>query len=106
MSGDGIHHVMNPDVYRGLWGTVGCRDCPVLPQGMESCPEGEGESARAVDLYMEQMEEVFRYSLPKGRSVAGFFAESIQETEWYMNPFKTLFCKNRNLSKTVRQSLG
>ena len=24
---------MNPDPYQGLWGTVGCRDCPVLPQG-------------------------------------------------------------------------
>ena len=29
----GVHHVMNPDPYQGLWGTVGCRDCPVLPQG-------------------------------------------------------------------------
>jgi hypothetical protein len=73
---------MNPDVYRGLWGTVGCRDCPVLPQGVEFCPEGEGESAHAVNMYMEQLEEVVRYSLPKGRSVAGFFAESIQESEW------------------------
>ena len=39
-SGNGIHHVMNPDVYRGLWGTVGSRDCPVLPEGAQPCAEG------------------------------------------------------------------
>lgn len=77
-TGNGIHHVMNPDVYRGLWGTVGCRDCPVLPQGAEACAEGEGECGIAVENYMEQLEEVVRYSLPKGKSIAGFFAESIQ----------------------------
>ena len=31
-TGMGIHHVMNPDVYRGLWGHQGCRDCPVIPE--------------------------------------------------------------------------
>ena len=59
-------------------------------------PEGEGECAHAVDRYMDQLEEVVRYSLPKGRSVAGFFAESIQaETgkqinssrDWKIIPF-------------------
>ena len=88
--------MMNPDVYRGLWGTVGTRDCPVLPAGAQTCAEGEGECADAVDRYMEQLEEVVRYSLPKGRSVAGFFAESIQaETgkqinssrDWKIIPF-------------------
>ena len=29
-------------------------------------------------MYLNQLEEVVRYSLPKGNSVAGFFAESIQ----------------------------
>jgi len=77
-TGMGIHHVMNPDVYRGLWGTVGCRDCPVLPQGVEEVGEGEAECAQAVDNYIDQLEEVVRYSLPKGKSVAAFFAESIQ----------------------------
>ena len=42
------------------------------------CAEGEGDCATAVDNYMDQFEEVVRYSLPKGKSVAGFFAESIQ----------------------------
>ena len=31
-AGAGIHHAMNPDMYRGLWGGPGYRDCPVLPQ--------------------------------------------------------------------------
>ena len=30
------------------------------------------------DKYLDQLEEIVRYSLPKGKSVAGFFAESIQ----------------------------
>ena len=42
------------------------------------CAEGEGDCATAVDNYMDQFEEVVRYSLPKGKSVAAFFAESIQ----------------------------
>ena len=29
-------------------------------------------------MYLGQLEEVFRYSIPKGKSLAGFFAESIQ----------------------------
>ena len=45
------------------------------------CNEGEGECASAVDNYMEQFEEVVRYSLPKGKSVAAFFAESIQVSD-------------------------
>ena len=31
-AGMGIHHAMNPDMYRGLWGGPGYRDCPVLPK--------------------------------------------------------------------------
>ena len=37
------------------------------------------EECRVVeDRYLDQLEEIVRYSLPKGKSVAGFFAESIQ----------------------------
>jgi len=75
-AGSGVQHVMNPDVYRGLWGGPQHRDCPVRPAGVQAASE---EECMAVsDLYLEQMEEVVRYSLPKGNSVAGFFAESIQ----------------------------
>jgi len=75
-TGMGVHHVMNPDPYRGLWGDPGCRDCPVLPQGVSEASEEECKVV--VDNYLEQMEEVIRYSLPKGKSVAAIFAESIQ----------------------------
>ena len=45
-------------------------------QGVERATEDE---CRAVeDRYLNQLEEIVRYSLPKGKSVAGFFAESIQ----------------------------
>jgi len=75
-AGAGIHHAMNPDMYRGLWGGPGYRDCPVLPQGVERASD---EECRLVeDKYLDQFEELVRYSLPKGKSVAGFFAESIQ----------------------------
>ena len=48
---------------------------PVV-QGVERATE---EECRAVeDRYLDQLEEIVRYSLPKGKSVAGFFAESIQ----------------------------
>ena len=45
-------------------------------QGVERATE---EECRVVeDRYLDQLEEIVRYSLPKGKSVAGFFAESIQ----------------------------
>ena len=48
-------------------------------QGVSRVEEGEGECESAVVNYLNQLEEVVRYSLPKGGQVAGFFAESIQE---------------------------
>jgi len=100
-TGMGIHHVMNPDVYRGLWGHQGCRDCPVIPEGVVECAEGEGDCATAVDNYMEQFEEVVRYSLPKGKSVAGFFAESIQgvggSVQYPKGYLKKAFARTREL---------
>ena len=75
-TGMGVHHVMLPDTYRGLWGGPGHRDCPVRPQGV-SVASAE-ESRMVEDLYLEQLEEVVKFSLPKGPSIAAFFAESIQ----------------------------
>lgn len=75
-TGMGVHHVMNPDTYRGLWGGPAYRDCPVLPQGVSAASEEEQQ--KVVEQYLEQLEEVVRYSLPKGKSVAAIFAESIQ----------------------------
>ena len=45
-------------------------------QGVERATD---EECRLVeDKYLDQIEEIVRYSMPKGKSVAGFFAESIQ----------------------------
>ena len=67
---------MNPDPFKGLFGGSHCRDSPV--QTLRSCgcpPQGKCEAA---DGYLNQFDETFKYSLPKGGKVAGFFAESIQ----------------------------
>ena len=40
-------------------------------KGVSVCEEGEGECQDAVDKYMHQLDELIRYSLPKGNSVAG-----------------------------------
>ncbi|KAK9502839.1 hypothetical protein O3M35_011535 [Rhynocoris fuscipes] len=70
----GIHHAMNPDVYRGLWGGAHCRDSPVQTDRKCDCAEGK---CQAADRYYEQLEEVFMYSLAPSK-VAALFAESIQ----------------------------
>merc|ERR1740137_339726 len=75
-SGMGVHHAMNPDMYQGIWGGPGYRDCPVLPEGVARATDDECKVVE--DLYLNQLEEIVKYSLPKGKSVGGFFAESIQ----------------------------
>ena len=46
---------------------------------MKGVERATDEECRLVeDQYLDQFEELVRYSLPKGKSVAGFFAESIQ----------------------------
>ena len=55
---------------------TGYRDCPVLPSGVVRASDQECREVE--DLYLDQLEEIVRYSLPKGKSLAGFFAESIQ----------------------------
>ena len=64
---------MNPDIYRGLWGGSNCRDSPIQADRSCDCQT----DCEAADMYYNQLEEVFRYSLPRGR-VAALFAESIQ----------------------------
>lgn len=70
----GVHHVMNPDVYHGIWGGSNCRDSPA--QTTRTC-ECKGNTCEAKDKYYEQFEELFAHTLNK-QSLAGFFAESIQ----------------------------
>ncbi|KAF4531767.1 hypothetical protein B566_EDAN017135 [Ephemera danica] len=50
------------------------QDSPVQTTRKCNCSPNNCEAA---DKYYQQLEEVFKYSLPRGR-VAGFFAESIQ----------------------------
>ena len=71
----GTHHVMNPDPYKGLFGGAHCRDSPV--QTLRPCTCAAG-TCSASEAYLEQFDETFKYSLPKGGQVAAFFAESIQ----------------------------
>lgn len=70
----GIIHAMNPDPYQGIWGGDHCRDSPVQTSRHCDCPP---HRCYAGDNYYAQLENVFKYSLPRGK-LAGMFAESIQ----------------------------
>jgi len=75
-----VHNIMNPDPYRGIYGGNKCRDSPVQVLGRDcDCAGGQ---CKAEEGYLEQLEEVLKYStqtgLPAGKNIAGFFAESIQ----------------------------
>lgn len=70
----GIHHVMNPDPYQGLWG--GSRDSPIQSTRASESNVVNGVCS-SVGKYIGQLDEVLRYSLPGGK-LAAFFAESIQ----------------------------
>lgn len=72
--GYGVRQTMCPDVYRGLWGGSNCRDSPVQTTRKCDCSAGQ---CKASDMYLSQLDEVLRYSVPKS-GVAGFFIESIQ----------------------------
>ena len=66
---------MNPDPYRGIFGGAHCRDSPV--QALRKCDCAAG-TCQASGAYLNQFDEVFKYSLPKDGKIAAFFAESIQ----------------------------
>lgn len=71
---NGIHHVKNPDPFGGRWGGAKCRNSPV--QTLRSCNCSDDRCC-ATDEYIDELNDVFKYTLPKGR-VAGMFVESIQ----------------------------
>ncbi|XP_055328838.1 alanine--glyoxylate aminotransferase 2, mitochondrial-like [Paramacrobiotus metropolitanus] len=73
--GFGIHHTMNPDPYRGIWGGKYCRDSPV--QTTRNCDCQSDKACEAGNQYIAQLEDVLRFCCPKGR-IGGMFAESIQ----------------------------
>lgn len=65
---------MNPDPYNGIWGGKNCRDSPVQTTRNCECPK---DICVATDKYYNELEQIFKYSLPRGKC-AGMFAESIQ----------------------------
>jgi len=73
-TGFGFQNAMNPDVYRGPWGGKHCRDSPAQTDRSCDCAAGE---CMARDMYVDQLEDVIRHSMPKGR-VGAFIAEAIQ----------------------------
>lgn len=83
---------MNADPYRGEWGGKHCRDSVV--QTTRNCNCSPGQCA-ASGKYVDQLEEVLRYSAPKGR-IGGFFAESIQVSNYFrgceFTHFSYVFC--------------
>lgn len=64
---------MNPDVYRGIWGGSKCRDSPIQTSRICNCKK----DCEATAKYLEQAQNLFRYSIPKNY-LAAFYAESIQ----------------------------
>ena len=96
--GYGVTHAMNPDPYIGLFGGKHCRDSPVQTQRQCDCSPGQ---CAASGQYMDQFEEVVKYSLPKGKSVAGFIAESIQgvggSVQFPIGYLKAAFDRTREL---------
>lgn len=71
---NGLIHAMNPDPYTGIWGGKNCRDSPI--QTTRNC-ECSADQCLASDNYYDELVQIFKYSLPRGK-VAAMFAESIQ----------------------------
>lgn len=70
----GIHHVMQPDVFRGIWGGQRCRYSPVQTTRYCDCKVNQCEAS---NKFYEQLVNVFQYSIPISGSAA-IIAESIQ----------------------------
>ncbi|XP_065676493.1 alanine--glyoxylate aminotransferase 2, mitochondrial-like [Hydra vulgaris] len=71
--GFGCHAMMNPDPYKGPWGSENCRDSPVKSGLPCDCLPGK---CVAADAYAKQLQDVLDFSVPN--KIAGFFAEPIQ----------------------------
>eukprot|EP00128_Syssomonas_multiformis_P014060 Colp12_sorted_trinity150504_noHs@31228 len=71
--GFGVHHVRNPDPYRGPWGGSNCRDSPIQTDRKCSCAPGTCE---AKTNFVDEVKDLVAHSTP--HRLAAFFAESIQ----------------------------
>lgn len=70
----GNHHVKTANPYSGHWGGQYCRPSPIQSDRKCDCFDGK---CKATDKYIDDLKDVFNYSVPKGRC-AGMIAESIQ----------------------------
>ena len=70
----GVHHAMNADPYRGVWGGKSCRESPI--QTDRSC-DCTADTCKAADSYAAEIKDILDHSISSKR-MAGFFAESIQ----------------------------
>ncbi|XP_055314202.1 alanine--glyoxylate aminotransferase 2, mitochondrial isoform X3 [Sitodiplosis mosellana] len=107
----GIHHVKNPNPYNGRWGGAACRTSPVQTDRECECFDGK---CKATSNYIEELEDVFKYSIPKEKC-AGMIAESIQGvggtvqfTKGYLKEAATLVRLNNGLfiSDEVQTGFG
>ncbi|XP_006520132.1 alanine--glyoxylate aminotransferase 2, mitochondrial isoform X1 [Mus musculus] len=71
--GIGCQSTMCPDVFRGPWGGIHCRDSPVQTVRDCSCAP---DCCQAKERYIEQFKDTLNTSV--ATSIAGFFAEPIQ----------------------------
>lgn len=55
---------MNPDPYVGIWGGKLCRNSPVQTTRHCDC---SADKCLASARYYEQLEQIFKYSLPRGK---------------------------------------
>lgn len=60
----GIIHAPNPDPYQGIWGGDHCRDSLIQTHRHCDCPP---HRCYAGDNYYKQLEDIFKYSLPRGK---------------------------------------
>ncbi|XP_047358353.1 alanine--glyoxylate aminotransferase 2, mitochondrial isoform X2 [Vespa velutina] len=84
-------HVFNPGLQKYLSCDSKCKDCSV-PGVKDTCNCSKDECV-LFQKYLDEFEDIFRYSLPRKRGVAAFIAESIQGIGGVIQ-YPRLFLKN------------
>lgn len=91
--------VKNPNPFTGHFGGKNCRISPVQTTRDCDCSDSE---CKATENYIEDLTDVFRYSIPKGRC-AGMIAECIQGIGGTVQPTKGYL---KRAAAMVRQNNG
>lgn len=89
----------NPNPFSGMWGGKKCRVSPV--QTIRDC-NCSGDKCQATDHYIEELQDEFKYSIPKGRC-AGMIAECIQGVGGTVQPTKGYI---KRAAELVRENGG